>query len=597
MEKELFAVPENVTEPDRIAPSNGRVMDRLRKFARASIFSKLLPLIHAAACVAEPTNHTPTVGGDEQTEQNGGRRTPEDPVPSCSIPNPERFPHPLFADEASSRGITHQTNFPSVFGFRSGPGVCLADIDGDGDLDAYFVSGDGNRLYENDGAGNFSIASSAAVRGPNTAFGCGVFDYNGDGLVDIAATGLGTRLYSNEGNFAFRDVTEDAGFEVPSCFSFATTAADIDGDGDIDLAVSCYLNDTVNGLEPLHLFVNHLDEGQERFTEEARERGITGLNPAYVNLFTDLDGDGDMDLFQGNDNGGQYPENFFVNDGNGFFEDRAEDFGLHFAYYPKGHSPRRDSADTMGVAIADIDGDLVGDVMVTNYPGRPSPLVFDCDRQDDGNIRCREIAEEIGIQVDTVVGWGIAAEDFDNDGDRDIFEATASHTEEDDSRWPRVTPNQLLENVGGHFERYVPAGASDPLSPVIESYGVAAGDIDGDGDVDLIVGNYTGRPGVLINQSSDKNHSVKVALRCDAPNPFCYGASVRVTPLTEDTCVQEREIIPGGSFAGYTEPSAGLHFGIGRAAEARISITWPDGTQNKGPVLPASNATHIIDWK
>lgn len=539
------------------------------------------------------------VGGDENSQRDGNERT--DGGSDTPLPSPKG----IFLNEAKVRGLTHENIYPSEAFGLGGPGVCTADFDRDSDLDLYFPSEGGSFLYRNDGKGFFENATldpSENPSGPENPTGCLVFDFNNDRFEDIFATGINdSRLYQNnfpnEGELAFADVTEAMGIDVPG-FTWSATAGDIENDGDLDFAIARYRDDDGNGIPNL-LFVNHGDE----FREEGEERGLgesTGASlPAFSNLFFDFDRDGDIDYYQGNDGGLTFANRFFLNDGMGHFENAAEVLGLDFSENQPPFS--QDSADDMGIAVADLnrDGEFL-EITIPNY-GCRSPLLFECQQIGESPV-CQDVSRERGFTDTTHTSWGVILEDFDRDGDTDVFIGSAESIRAaspcDLRDLPALTPPQLAFNQGdGTFSPYLPE-ENDVLGIAQEMFGSVSGDFDGDGDIDMVVAiqnntheteGFDNSPLYLKNVMEFQGNGLFLEILLG--NRRAIGATVEVTVEGEGTSLFA--IVAGGSFASAS--SAPLHVGLGEAKEAEISIIWPGGEREEFGNLRA-NEVHTLDF-
>ncbi len=439
-----------------------------------------------------------------------------------------------------------------------GPGVCIFDFDGDADMDVFLPDRApyASALYRNDGAVFTDVAAAVGVATPGDAIGCLAFDYDGDGDQDLYATNTGNdTLFRNDAG-VFTDVTASAGI-TETGFSTAATAGDIDADGDLDLFVArvvdlstcpdeCYLFPLACERLENQLFVNQ----GGTFVEEAAARGLVEADPTLVALFYDEDGDGDVDLYAGNDMGVAFPDRLYVNDGRGYFQDQGSARGYSAA-----------GTDTMGVDVGDYNRDGRTDMVTTDFKDRPTRL-YDCYSAETPcsfTTLPQESTED--------VHWGGGFVDFDHDGDLDVFQAAGDVFDPDFIG----SPNQLYRNRGdGNFDLF-PAAAGSGLDRRAVYRGVAFGDLDGDLDVDVVVGANGGTPAFLYNVGA-AGHAVVVDLGPD-------GAGARVTVRSGGRAVTEHAVI-GGSYAGSNDPR--LHFGIGSACEADVEVRYVGGGTSAG---------------
>ena len=475
---------------------------------------------------------------------------------ACSDTPPEPAATPPFVDASDSVGAalsshTVTTGFCDHVDRGGGPGVCMFDYDRDGDVDLYLTdrAPQPNKLYRNDD-GIFVDATEQSGAGDiGDSMGCLPFDYDGDGDEDLLVTNFGPdQLYRND-DASFVNVTMEVGL-LADGFSTTATAGDIDGDQDLDLFIGRFFDpatcedecDTASIVEctPYRSLL-FLNEGG-MFSEVGEERGITAEEHTYVPLFIDFDVDGDMDLYVGNDTT-QYFDHLYLNDGNGFFTD-DEETGI-----------KHTGSATMGVSVADVDGNGVHDMVITDFTNIPT-RVFECD----AGYVCKQTAVH-GVSAD-YVNWTVGLHDFDGDGDLDLFQVSGDvfgGAGLDNAR----APSQLFFNDGaGELEPHTPAAGS-PLEALAVSRGAAFGDIDGDGGVDVVIANVAERPQVLINDGH-QGHYLGVSL-----DSLSLGASVTVNGIT-------RQRVAGDSYMGANDPR--LFFSVGDATTAEVTVTWLDGT-------------------
>ncbi|MHB8522931.1 MAG: CRTAC1 family protein [Limisphaerales bacterium] len=523
-------------------------------------------------------------------------------TPKSVIPQPPNAP--WFEEVAAkarvdfhhTSGHTHRFYMPEM---ETG-GVGLLDYDGDGLLDILCVQGGsldpaitnqpGCKLYHNLGNWRFEDVTERAGVGGHGEYGmgCACADFDGDGRIDIYETTLGHNiLYHNNGDGTFTDVTAKAGVANGS---WSTSAAffDRDGDGRLDLVVVNYLNWSIateldcfsrGGLpdycSPLNYKAPAMDtlyhnRGDGTFEDVTR---AAGLDKAYGNglgvVCADFNHDGRPDIFVAND---AMPNQLWINQGNGRFVDEAMIRGC--AVNALGMTEAG-----MGVAAVDLWQRGWLDLFVTH-------LV------NEGN---RLWANTNGYFVDTVMpkgpgapslpytGFGLAFADFDNDGVLDLYVANGKVKLGEtrfDPNDPYAEPNNLLRGLGnGQFEEVLPHGGTTP--PLIAtSRGLAVGDLDNDGALDVVVINRDGPVHVLRNLAGRRGHWIMFRV-LNRKGVDAIGASVRIEAGDK---VQWRRVAPNEGYCSSSDPR--VHFGLGAAAQVeRATVLWPDGAQESfGPL-------------
>jgi len=471
-------------------------------------------------------------------------------------------------------------------------GLALFDYDNDGDVDVYLLNGaplkgckfetvPRNGLYRNEGGMRFTDVTEESGLG-DTGYGLAVVvgDYDNDGDADVYLNNFGPNvLYRNNGDGTFTDVTAEAGVANGEKFGAGVCFLDADGDGDLDLYVSNYIEwsyethrtNTVRGY-PVYMGppnfpgltdVLYRNNGDGTFTDVSEAAGIAMVGTGMGMICADYDNDGDTDIFVANDMAGNF---LFVNDGKGHFED----FGLlsGFAYDING-----EEHGSMGVGCGDYDNDGRLDFYVTSYQGQFTTLY-----RNAGDGLLEDVTMDTGAGDGTLpaVTWGNDFVDFDNDGDRDIFVA-CGHLQTNVEQWDDTTtyrtPNIVFENLGNGRFKNVSAQAGDGLAVRQSSRGAAFDDLDGDGDVDVVVLNSRGPATVLRNDSEPQGHWLQVRLRGTRTNRDGVGAHVRVYAGDR---VWLDEVHRG---AGYQSCyGQRLYFGLGDVdAIDRVEVHWVGG--------------------
>ena len=496
-----------------------------------------------------------------------------------------------FVDTAAAAGVTCTTwcgrpEKPHLLE-SGGSGLALVDYDQDGDLDLYVLSAwrlEGDRvaekghavLYRNRGDGTFEDVTEAAGVG-NDAWGNGVAvgDPNGDGRPDLYVTNFGTSvLYLNRGDGTFERMRDPPGIE-----GWATGAVffDADGDGDEDLYVAAYIDvawDDVLKAKPtldwkgtkvmfgpfgLEGKANAYfrNEGGGRFVRATEEAGLEDVGKyfSFGVAAVDLDGDGDLDLYVANDSNPNY---LYRNDGKGKFTE----MGL---WSGGALGASGESQAGMGVAVGDYDGDGLPDLCVTNFAEDYAALYHNL-----GRCLFKEVSSGAGIAAPTTkpLKWGVVFADFDLDGDVDLFMADGHIYPQADTTPGTGTTyaqaNLLFENDGGRF-RDVSAESGPGLAVIRSSRGVAVGDLDGDGDLDLAISNVDAPPTILRNDTPRRGAWLLV----DAPGARRVVAQVGAKTIARDE-------VRGGSYLSVSDPR--FHFGLGPVGKVdRLTVTWPRG--------------------
>ena len=495
-----------------------------------------------------------------------------------------------FADEAKARGV----DFAHVSGFATRPllpeitgsGAALADLDGDGDLDAYLVQAGslsdpeslvprpGNRLFLNHG-GHFVEAPDAHGAG-DTGYGMGVAagDYDNDSDIDLYVTNVGPNvLYRNEGGH-FEDVSAAAGVDDPA-WSTSSTFADFDRDGDLDLFYTNYIHWSIdvemncysggvptycppsnyNAPAPDRLYRNN---GDGTFTDVSVPSGInTTFGNGFGVVGADFNDDGLTDLFIAND---QMIDQLWLNRGGLEFDEVAGLWGSAVDEHGLAKAG-------MGVAAADVDNDGDTDVMVTNITGQTDSFF-----RNEG-LFFTDATGELGLALTgRYTRWGVVLADFDNDGFLDLYEANGMvGTEAITKGLDFDEPNALYRGTPvGRFEEVLPRGGVSPAL-LHTSRGVAVGDVDGDGGLDLLVANRDGPAYLLMNKISTRGNWVRFRVLLDDPQRDARGATV--SALVGESRVYG-SVQPDGSYLASSEPV--VHFGLGGETEIRdVRVRWP----------------------
>ncbi len=491
----------------------------------------------------------------------------------------------------------------------TGNGAAFFDYDNDGRLDLFVVNGStlerqekgergpGNRLYRNEGKGTFKdVSAGSGLEGGYWGSAVAAGDSDNDGFVDLYVTTIleGNRLYRNNGDGTFADVTARTGVGGGKRASASAAFFDYDKDGRLDLFVANYVQfdraylDRVSpyclwkGLrvfcgptgvagEPNVLYHN---EGDGTFRDVTRAAGVLNTELKSLGVATaDLDDDGWPDLYVASDSTIQA---LYRNRGNGTFEDVSLSSGA-------GYSQDGRAQSGMGVDAGDYDGDGRPDLFVTTFQDDYKTLYH-----NDGKLRFSDVtyAAKIGQTSFNRLSWGTAFRDFDNDGWADLFVASGHvYPQVDEARLPQETyaqGNQVLRNLGNGAFADVTPGAGPGLQVVKSSRGAAFGDYDDDGRIDAVVVNMDDTLTLLHNTTANSHHWLTVRTIGARSNRDGIGARVRLRAGGRE---QIREVGTSGSFASASDPR--VHFGLGALSRVEsIEVRWPSGAVQTFKDLP-----------
>jgi hypothetical protein len=542
-----------------------------------------------------PATQTPTQRTGRSYDSNIPARKPPAPLPQSQSPV-------TFTDITAQSGVTfRQYASPTSQKYlpeTMGGGVALFDFDNDGRLDIFFTNGARlqdpmpkgarpdksdprywNRLYHQKADGTFEdVTEHAGLRGDGYSMGVAAGDFDGDGYVDLYVTGLeGGTLYRNRGDGTFEDVTQKLNAAVKG---WTTSAGwlDYDRDGRLDLFVARYMDwdfergalycgspqvraychpDNFKGASPVLLH----QKADGTFEDVSAKAGIADPEGKSLGVaFADFDGDGWTDIFVANDNARQF---LFRNKGDGTFEDVTLLAGV-------GYDENGKSFSGMGVDAADFDNDGLVDVFVTALSNETYPLF-----KNNGDMTFAYATSSAGVSLISIPfsGWGARFADFDNDGLRDIFVAQGhvlDTIEKTTGFLMYKEPPLLMRNTGKAF---VNVSDSAGLTMKLAARGAAFGDLNNDGQVDVVLAQTDGPP-VILRNNGTKNHWLGLALVGAKGNRQALGARVVVTDSAGGR--QVFDVTSAGSYLSSNDPR--VVAGLGTKTGVRsVEVRWPDG--------------------
>ncbi|MGI9168076.1 MAG: CRTAC1 family protein [Pyrinomonadaceae bacterium] len=489
-----------------------------------------------------------------------------------------------------------------------GSGCAFFDYDNDGWMDIYLINSGSsdfytpstrlkNALYRNNRDGTFTdVTIKAGIAGGSFGMGVAVADYDGNGFQDLYLTSYGRNiLFHNTGKGTFLDVTDKAGVAAPG-WSTCAVWFDFDNDSKLDLFVSSFVHydRSLNVMcsddqkrpyyciprhykpRPSHLFRNN---GGGTFTEISKQVGIAAFpGKSFGAVATDVNNDGWIDLFVANDT---MPNFLFINKGGKEFEEVGLAAGVA---YSEAGKPR----SGMGVDAADYDGDGWQDLFVANIDQEFFSLY-----RNQKDMTFTDESGEIAPATQLLSGWGLRFFDYDNDGDQDLLLVNGHPDDFVEMRNARVKyrePLLLFENTGRTFKD-VSRVSGTVFAKEFSGRGMATGDFDNDGDLDVLVANNGEAPLLLRNEGGSRNNWVGLQLVATKSNAAATGA---IITWQSGAVKRSRLKTAGGSYLSSHDPREIL--GLGTAGKIDfLEIRWPSGKVDRLTNVSSNTYIKVIE--
>ena len=490
-----------------------------------------------------------------------------------------------------------------------GAGCAFLDYDNDGWMDIFLVNSGAsdfyspatplkNALYRNNHDGTFTdVTDKAGLEGGRFGMGVAVADYDGDGWQDLYVTNYGSNvLYHNNKNGTFTDITDKAGVTTQG-WSTCAVWFDYDNDGKLDLFVSSFVqfdksqhrlcvDQTMTQnyycipriFKPRSSYLFH-NNGNGTFSDVSKESGIAGSpGKSFGVVATDVNNDGLMDLFVANDTVANF---LFLNKGQGKFEEIGLQAGV--AYSDAG-KPR----SGMGVDATDFDGDGWQDLFVANIDQEFFSLYH--NQKDQTFV---DEPGEIAPATQLLSGWGLKFFDYDNDGDPDLLLVNGHPDDLIEMKAARVRykePLLLFENTGTTFKN-VSTQSGNVFAREFSGRGMAVGDFDNDGDLDVLISNNGEAPVLLRNEGANRNNWIGLSLVATKSNPAAVGA---VITWQAGALKRSRLKTGGGSYLSSHDPREILGIGAAKKFDS-VEIRWPSGKVDRLTNPPLNTYVKVVE--
>jgi hypothetical protein len=524
----------------------------------------------------------------------------------------------VFTDITAACGITfkHVSDPEKKYIVESmSGGVALFDFDRDGWLDIYLVNSPTvataanpksarSELWRNNGDGTFSdVTEKSGLGYPGWGMGACTGDFDNDGWEDLYVTCFGAnRLYRNNGDGTFTDIATNSGVTDPR-WSTGAAFADYNNDGRLDLFVANYVDIKLDSLPEFgkgkHCQFQgmsvqcgprglpgsgdslYLNNGDRTFTDVSKKAGVSdpdgryGLGVAWC----DFNEDGQIDLYVANDQG---PNFLYKNNGNGTFTDLGLVSGTALSEDGKEQS-------SMGVTIGDYDHRGRWSIFITNFSDEYNAFYR---HEKDFAFTDVSYATQTARASNPFVGWGTGFFDYDNDGWLDLLVVNGHvYPQLAKSKSGLTYPQRKLfyrNNRDGKFGD-VSAEMGSAMNEASVARGAAFGDLDNDGDIDVVINNLDGSPNIWRNDGGNGNNFLVIDLVGSKVNRSALGARVRVV---SGDLTQRAERRSSGSYLSQNDPR--LHFGLERRSKVNsVEVVWPNGTLEKFTNPPINSFIRI----